>query len=83
MATVNVVDLLEESLFRSADQVLLPEDLVVKTQAEEQGEDSSKEEEGTESLESRELSKQIDSHVVVSDDDNPRTTSTMLSSDTA
>ena len=82
MATVNAVDLLEESPFRSANQVLLPEDLVVKTQAEEQGEDSSKEE-GTESLESRELSKQIDSHVVVLDDDNPRTTSTTLSSDTA
>lgn len=46
---------------------------MVETQVEEDGEDSSNEEEGLESLESRELSKQIDSHMVVLDDDQPRT----------
>ena len=37
---------------------------------------SSDEEEGTESSKSRELSKQIDSHVVVLDDNQPRTAAT-------
>ena len=83
MAAVNVVDLLEDSPFRCADRVLLPEGLVVKTQVEEQGKDSSEEEEGMESPESRDISKQINSHVVVLDDDNPRTTSTTLSPDPA
>nr|POF24674.1 hypothetical protein CFP56_67247 [Quercus suber] len=54
---------------------------VVKTQAEEQGEDSSDEEEGTESSEARELSKQIDSHVVVLDYDNSRTATTTSNPD--
>ena len=36
----------------------------------------SDEEEGTESSKSRELSKQIESHVVVLDDDQPRTATT-------
>ena len=79
MAAVNVVDLPEDSPFKSANRVLLPEDLMVKTQVEEQGKNSNEEEEGMESPESRDLSKQIDSHVVVLDDDNPRTTSTTLS----
>ena len=83
MAAVNAVDLLEDSPFKSVDRVSLPEDLVVKTHAEEQGEDSSEEEEGMKSPESRKLSMQIDSHVVALDDDNPRTTATTSSPDVA
>lgn len=72
MAAINAFSLLDESLFRSINRVPLPEDSTVETQAEEQGEDSNDEEEGTESLESRELLKQIDSHVVELDDNNLR-----------
>ena len=57
MAAINAFSLLDESLFRSINRVPLPEDSTVETQAEEQGEDSNDEEEGTESLESRELLK--------------------------
>lgn len=45
----------------------------METQAEKEGEDSSDKEEGLESPESRKLSKQIDSHVVVLDNNQPRT----------
>ena len=57
MAAINAFSLLDDSLFRSIDRIPLPEDSAVETQAEEQGEDSNDEEEGTESLESRELLK--------------------------
>ena len=53
----------------------------LKTQAEEQGKDSSNEEEGTETPKANELSKQIDSHVVVLDYDNIRTTATTSNPD--
>lgn len=56
MAAVNVVGLPENSPFRSADQVSLPEDPEAEVQALEQDEDSSEEDEGTESLETRGLS---------------------------
>lgn len=56
MAAVNVVGLPENSPFRSADQVSLPEDPEAEVQALEQDEDSSEEDEGTESLETRDLS---------------------------
>lgn len=56
MAAVNVVGLLENSPFRSADQVPLPEDPEAEVQALEQDEDSSEEDEGIESLEMRDLS---------------------------
>ncbi|XP_075633850.1 uncharacterized protein LOC142606371 [Castanea sativa] len=59
MAAVNAIRLLDDSPYRSADQVLLPENPVVETQAEEKGEDSIDEEEGLESLESRELSRKV------------------------
>lgn len=62
--------------FRSIDRVPLPEDPTVEAQAKEQGKVSSDEEEDAESSESRELSKQIDFHVVVLDDDQPRTAAT-------
>ena len=77
MAAVNAISLLEDSPFKSADRVSLPEDSKVKTQAKEQGKDSSNEEEGIETPKAKELSKQIDSHVVVLDDDNSRTTATI------
>lgn len=54
----------------------MPEDPKVGTQVTEQGEDSSDEDEGKESPKTRELSEQIDSHVVVLDDDNPRAVTT-------
>lgn len=56
MAAVNVIGLPENSPFRSADQVPLPEDPEAEVQALEQDEDSSEEDEGTESLETRDLS---------------------------
>lgn len=58
--------------FRSTNQIPLAEDLVVETQAKEKDEDNNDEEECSESPESRELSKQIDFHVVVLDNDQPR-----------
>ena len=76
MVEINAVGLLENSRFRSANQVPLPEDLKIEKQAPKQGEDSNNEDEGTKSPETRELSQQIDSHVVVLDDDNLRTTTT-------
>ena len=57
MAGVNALGLPDDSPFRSTDRVPLLEDFAVETQTEEQGEDSSYEEEGAESLESRELLK--------------------------
>ena len=57
MAAVNAIGLLEDSPFRSADQVSLPEDPVVETQVEGQGKVNSDEEEGLECMEPRELSK--------------------------
>ena len=81
MAAINAIGLPDDSPFRSANQVPLPKDPVVETQVEEEGEDSSGEEEGADSLESRKLSKQIDSHVVGLDDDNPRTTTVALNPD--
>ena len=77
MASVNTVDLPKDFPFKSDDQVLLPENPTVETQVERQV--SNDKEEGSESLESRELSKQINSHVVVLDDDNPRANTTVLS----
>ena len=79
MASVNTVDLPKDFPFKSDDQVLLPENPTVETQVERQV--SNDKEEGSESLESRELSKQINSHVVVLDDDNPRANTTVLSPD--
>lgn len=56
MTVVNTISLLEDSPFRNSEQVLLPEDATSEVQAEEQVENSSDEEEGAVSLESRELS---------------------------
>nr|POE98721.1 hypothetical protein CFP56_75447 [Quercus suber] len=56
-----------------ADHIPLPEDPKAKAQAPKQDEDSSEEEEGTKSLETTELSQQIDSHVVVLDEENSTT----------
>ena len=57
MAAINTLDLLNDFPFKSTNRVPLPEDFAVDTQTEEQGEDNSDEEEGAESLESRELLK--------------------------
>ena len=73
MVAVNAIGLLVESPFRKADQVPLPEDPVAKVKTEEQEEDSSDNDEGGESPKSRELSRKIDSHVMVLDDKQPRT----------
>lgn len=54
------------------DRVLLLKDLAIEAQAEEKGEDNSDEEEGAESPKSWESSQQIDSHVAVLDDNQPR-----------
>ena len=70
MAVVNAIGLPDTSPFRSVDQIPLPKDLEVKAQAQGQSEDSSEEEEGIKSLEMKELSQQIDFHVVVLDEDN-------------
>ena len=51
----------------------LPEDPVARVKTEEQKKDNSDNDEGGESLKSQELSWQIDSHVVVLDDKQPRT----------
>ena len=82
MATVNAINLLEDSSFRSTNRVPLPEDPAIETQAEKQGEDSSDKEDCVKSPESRELSKQIDSYVVALNDDNPRTTTAVLNLNT-
>ena len=74
MVVVNAIGLPDTSPFRSADQISLPEDLEVKAQAQEQSEDNSEEDEGAESPEMRELSHQIDSHMVLLDEDNLATT---------
>lgn len=89
MAAINAIRLPKESPFKKANQVPLPEDPVVGVQTEEQEEDSSDDDEGSESPESRELSRQIDSHIVVIDDEQPRigvsmseqTTQPMVTSD--
>ena len=76
MAAVNAIGLPENSPFRNSNRVPLLEDPASEAQAEEQEEDSSDKEEGTESPESQELSRQIGSHVVVLDDDQSRTKAT-------
>ena len=74
MVAVNTIGLPDTSSFRSANQIPLSEDPEVEAQAQEQSKDSSEKEENAESPEMRELSHQIDSHVVVLDEDNTTTT---------
>ena len=62
----------------SDDQILLCEDPKAEAQAPKQDEDSNEKEEGTDSLEMRDLSQQIDSHVVVLDEDNPTTAAPLM-----
>nr|POE61247.1 hypothetical protein CFP56_61493 [Quercus suber] len=76
MAEVNAIGLPETSPFRSANHISLPEDPEAEAEAPEQDKDGNEEEEGTESLKTRELSQQIDSHVVVLDEDNLTTATT-------
>ena len=78
MAAVNAIMLPKDSPFKSTDQVPLLEGLADDAQVEGQKGASSDEEKGVESLESRELSKKINSHVVVLNDDQPRTAGTTL-----
>lgn len=73
MAVVNAIELPEGSPFRQIDQVPLPEDPALGTQAKGQEKDSSNDDEGRKNPESWELSKQIDSHVVVLDEEQLRT----------
>ena len=70
MVAVNAIGLPDTFSFRSANQIPLSEDPEVEAQAQEQSVDSSEEEEGAKSPEMKELSHQIDSHVVVLDEDN-------------
>ena len=74
MATVNAVSLPKTSSFKSVDQTLLPKDPKAKAQAPKQDKDKSEEKKGTESPEMKELSQQIDSHIMVLNEDNLRTT---------
>lgn len=73
MATVNAIGLPKDSPFRIVDRILLLENPRVENQVEEESEDRSDKDEGSESPESKDLSRQIDSHVVVLDDDQLRT----------
>ena len=73
MVAVNTIGLPNTSSFRSANQIPLSEDPKVEAQAQEQSKDSSEKEENAKSPEMRELSHQIDSHVVVLDEDNTTT----------
>ena len=73
MVAVNTIGLPNTSSFRSANQIPLSEDPKVQAQAQEQSKDSSEKEENAKSPEMRELSHQIDSHVVVLDEDNTTT----------
>lgn len=52
MATVNAIELYDDSPFRSTDQVPLPKDPTIGVQAGKEKEDSSDEEKGAETLES-------------------------------
>lgn len=76
MATVNAIGLPETSPFESINQIPLPKDPKAKAQAPKQDEDRSEEKEGTESSKMGELSQQIDSHVVLLNEDNSRTAAT-------
>lgn len=78
MAVVNAILVLDDSTFKGTNWVLLPEDLIIRAHAGDKEEDSSDEEKGVESPESQELSWQIDFHVVVLDDDQPRTRPLLL-----
>ena len=72
MVAVNTIGLPEDSPFRNFNQVLLLEDSASEAQAEEQREDNSDKEDGVKSMESQELSRQIDSYVMVLDNDQSR-----------
>lgn len=72
MVAVNAIGLPKDSFFRSANRVLLLKNPIIETQVKKEGEDSSDEEEGSRSTESKEMSRQIDFHVVVLDDDHLR-----------
>lgn len=82
MATINAIWLLDDSPFRSADRVPFLKDPAVEAQARDGEEDRSNEEEGAESAKSRELSQQIDSHLVVLNKDQPRAGTTALDQST-
>ncbi|KAL0004888.1 hypothetical protein SO802_012449 [Lithocarpus litseifolius] len=72
MATLNAIGLPKTSLFRDVDRISLPKDLPIEAQAQEQLKDNNEEEEA-DSPSMMELSWQIDSHVVVLDEENPTT----------
>ena len=69
---MNTLNLLEDSPFRDASQVPLPEDPPVNTQDDDQEEKSKDERDDNPGM--RELSEQIDAHVVVLDEENPSST---------
>lgn len=76
MVAANSIGLRDDSIFRSTDQVPLLKNPTIRVQAREEKEDSGDEEKSAESPKIRELSWQIDSHVVVLNDDQPRTGAT-------
>lgn len=74
MAAINAIGLPQNSFFRGTKQIPLPNDLPIEVQADDQSEDA-EEEEGEDNPGMRELSQQIDAHVVVIDEENQITTS--------
>ena len=70
MAAVNTLNFPESSSFKDPAQIPLPNDLPIQAPTKEQS-DKDGNEEGGDSPRMRELAKQIDSHVVVIDVDNP------------
>ena len=72
MAAVNAIGLPETSSFKDMDKIPLPKGPPIKAQAQEQLEDNN-EEEGADSPNMMELFRQIDSHMVVLDEENPTT----------
>ena len=73
MAAVNAIGLPKNSPFKKADQVLVPEDPAIEVQNEEQKEDNSDDRGGDNNPESQELSRKIDTHIMVLNDEQPRT----------
>lgn len=69
MVAVNAISLLDTSPFKDVNQIPLPNDPPEDTQADDQLKDAKYERE--DSLGIRELSEQIDAHVVVIDEENP------------
>lgn len=73
MAAMNAMGLPNTSPFGDANQIPLPDDLPIEVQTQDQSQNND-EEEKVDSPGMMELSQQIDSHVVVIDEENLTTT---------